>query len=456
MKHLLIFFLSILSLSSFAQVPALDDIVRNNTLTPAKVANALDASIVFTASGTNTYTINPGLGIYSGTATYASGDVFKVTFSNTNSSTTTSLNVNSEGAISMKDASGSDLAVSSIKVGSAYLLYYNGTHFRVLNMGGSSVSFGTDKQIPFMNSGGTDYLYSTNFTFNTSTKSLLVGVGNSNTSSSYGVFGDSNTITGGGWGVVGGELCTVTGGGGDLALFGLRNTTNRGSTLTWGTDCSNFAAGSVVGGYKATVTVGTNVPGVAIGIGAAATNPVLAVAGAVNISHNSAIGSGLGSNALYSAILAGTDNYIVAGANNSAIIGGNKMSMPATDTSMVYVPNLRIRSGIGTGTRNVVVNSTGYVSYSNSYTGGYVAKTANYTLTFDDYLVNCTSNSFTITLPSAVGVAGRMFIIKNTGSATTITIATTSSQTIDGSAPGTITTLDPLRVMSDGANWITF
>ncbi len=88
--------------------------------------------------------------------------------------------------------------------------------------------------------------------------------------------------------------------------------------------------------------------------------------------------------------------------------------------------------------------------------GRYRGITALRTLDATDYLVNCTANSFTVTLPTAVGITGRQYIIKNTGSSTTITIATTSSQTIDGAAPGTVTTTVPLRVMSDGANWITF
>jgi len=107
---------------------------------------------------------------------------------------------------------------------------------------------------------------------------------------------------------------------------------------------------------------------------------------------------------------------------------------------------------------DVVAAATSVLQSSGSFAAGYVAKTANYTLTIDDRLVNCTANSFTITLPTAVGITGREYIIKNTGSATTITIASTSSQTIDGSIPSTynVTTLTPLRVMSDGANWITF
>jgi len=67
-----------------------------------------------------------------------------------------------------------------------------------------------------------------------------------------------------------------------------------------------------------------------------------------------------------------------------------------------------------------------------------------------------TTGNITITLPTAVGIAGREFCIKKIDSdATTLTLATTSSQTIDGSAPGTYTTQwTVINIISDGANWI--
>lgn len=99
---------------------------------------------------------------------------------------------------------------------------------------------------------------------------------------------------------------------------------------------------------------------------------------------------------------------------------------------------------------------TSTVQVSGSFAAAYVAKTANYTLTASDRLVNCTANSFTITLPTAVGITGREYIVKNTG-AGTITLATASSQTIDGSAPGSLGAGPTVsRLMSDGANWITW
>jgi hypothetical protein len=89
----------------------------------------------------------------------------------------------------------------------------------------------------------------------------------------------------------------------------------------------------------------------------------------------------------------------------------------------------------------------------------YVFKTATYLITATDYLIDCTANSFTVTLPTAVGITGRIYEIVNSG-AGTITIATTSSQTFANVAasPTTLTLATALgksiRVMSNGANWI--
>jgi hypothetical protein len=85
----------------------------------------------------------------------------------------------------------------------------------------------------------------------------------------------------------------------------------------------------------------------------------------------------------------------------------------------------------------------------------YTSKTANYTAVANDF-VNATSNSFTVTLPTAVGVSGQSIIVLNSGSGV-ITINTTSSQTIGGVASGVLL-LDAsintwLAVTSDGANW---
>lgn len=68
-------------------------------------------------------------------------------------------------------------------------------------------------------------------------------------------------------------------------------------------------------------------------------------------------------------------------------------------------------------------------------------------------LVEVTANSVTVTLPTAVGLTGYSFVVKNTG-AGTVTLATTSAQTIDGASTKSLTQNVALTVVSNGANWI--
>lgn len=83
----------------------------------------------------------------------------------------------------------------------------------------------------------------------------------------------------------------------------------------------------------------------------------------------------------------------------------------------------------------------------------YLAKTANYTVGAFDSTIDCTANSFTVTLPTAIGIPGRTYVVKNSG-AGTITVATTSSQTIDGASTDVLAPAISRTYQSDGANWI--
>lgn len=102
-------------------------------------------------------------------------------------------------------------------------------------------------------------------------------------------------------------------------------------------------------------------------------------------------------------------------------------------------------------------NAAGTANSTTMVFGGmrptYAAKTTTYTITSTDYFVDCTSGTFTVTLPTAVGATGQEFVIKNSG-AGTITIATTSAQTIDGASTKTLSVqYGGLRLNSDGSNW---
>lgn len=71
-------------------------------------------------------------------------------------------------------------------------------------------------------------------------------------------------------------------------------------------------------------------------------------------------------------------------------------------------------------------------------------------------LLNPTGGGFTATLPTAASVAGKVYYLKNVGTNFLVaTIATTSSQTIDGVVGTTLNSPgECLWLVSDGSNWI--
>jgi hypothetical protein len=88
----------------------------------------------------------------------------------------------------------------------------------------------------------------------------------------------------------------------------------------------------------------------------------------------------------------------------------------------------------------------------------YSSKSANYTLTSTDEIiaVDASGAARTMTLPTAVSVSGATYTIKKTdSSANAVTVATTSSQTIDGSTTYSLATqYKYVTVSSNGANWL--
>ena len=78
--------------------------------------------------------------------------------------------------------------------------------------------------------------------------------------------------------------------------------------------------------------------------------------------------------------------------------------------------------GIGTTSPNSTLHTNG------SFATAYRAITALRTLDGTDYTIEVTANTFTVTLPTAVGITGRIYVITNSGSGVT-TVGTTSSQT---------------------------
>lgn len=84
----------------------------------------------------------------------------------------------------------------------------------------------------------------------------------------------------------------------------------------------------------------------------------------------------------------------------------------------------------------------------------YTARTTTYTILATDYMIDCTSGTFTVTLPpAATAGGGKVFVIKNSGTGE-ITIEGDGSETIDGGLTAVMSTQwESLTVVSDGANY---
>jgi hypothetical protein len=200
------------------------------------------------------------------------------------------------------------------------------------------------------------------------------------------------------------------------------------------------------------------------------------------------------------ASISGTTNYVPKFTSSSAIgnsqiiDNGTNLSLRTTASTYPVNINLGANSGIGffeDGTRATIIgtnqniNSTAPLQFQATqflFTNGkitlntasdngvdhlqvngsisgigfkqnYVTKTGAYTATNADYVIDCTSGTFTVTLPASSGRTGRILIIKNSG-AGVITVDGNASETIDGAATYSLAVqYATVQIMSDGTNW---
>jgi len=112
-----------------------------------------------------------------------------------------------------------------------------------------------------------------------------------------------------------------------------------------------------------------------------------------------------------------------------------------TDTHMLYVGDGSTPGGISCTGDNIL---------------NVVTKTNDYSLinTDDVVIVDGTSNSVNIDLPSAISNRGKVFYIKAVNISNIVRILSTTGGNIDGSSSYTfIQNNETIRVISDGSNW---
>ena len=83
-------------------------------------------------------------------------------------------------------------------------------------------------------------------------------------------------------------------------------------------------------------------------------------------------------------------------------------------------------------------------------------KTEDFTVGANDsvIVVDASSGTVTITLPTAVGIGGRMYTVKCIDDTNTVTVTGDGSETIDGETAQTLNQWDSMRIVSDGENWL--
>jgi hypothetical protein len=141
MKYYFLLSLVFLSFISFGQISEANEAARKHN---NRIADALDVMRAYPTTGTNTYTISIAVGSvpyvpYSGPASYAVGDIWKVIIGTTNSSSICSLNINEDSAIPLKDSNGNNFAIGGLVAGTTYSFVYDGTNFKQFGDAGIEV-----------------------------------------------------------------------------------------------------------------------------------------------------------------------------------------------------------------------------------------------------------------------------------------------------------------------------
>ena len=273
------------------------------------------------------------------------------------------------------------------------------------------------------------------------------------------------------------------------------NTTGSGNTaLGYSTSTGASATNSTALGYQANAAGYNNATALGEGATSVAANsitlgtssagtlyaPAYSTVGSVFYTSNAnglVSGSGGGtSGAILTLYSSGVPTWSSTAISGSAWqLTGNASTTPGTNyvgtsdaNALVFKTDgfeaMRILNGGGSAAGNVGINNAtpnSTLSVGGSFAVNVnTAVTSNYTLGATDFVVegSASSGSFTITLPDATTMKGRMYyVIKGDNSANTITLATTSSQVMGTYASGTLilsNQYEQIDLVSDGSNWM--
>lgn len=206
--------------------------------------------------------------------------------------------------------------------------------------------------------------------------------------------------------------------------------------------------------YDGNVGIGTDSPAGQMHIKGEYANLILeSTVGADNFfkftnGANSVFGVGSGSfniGTLTDTADTGLNNKIFSldSANGNTYLGG----IDVINNPKVFINGSTGYVGIGTTTPNSDLQVNGSLSLP------YKEIWDTYTITEDDFSINCISNTFIVTLPSAIGITGRIYNIKNTGDGI-ITVLCNGAETIDNTTSINLIKDETITIQSTGNNFI--
>jgi hypothetical protein len=136
--------------------------------------------------------------------------------------------------------------------------------------------------------------------------------------------------------------------------------------------------------------------------------------------------------------------------DGSTVITGDYLPLSG---GTVFGPTI-FTSGLTANTLNVSgLTQTSGITSTGGVTFKQVTINSSYTATTSDYIIDVTGGTFNVTLPSAVGIQGRLLVVKNNGGGA-VTVQPILGQNIDDKPFVILGETNTIQLASNGSNWI--
>ncbi len=142
-------------------------------------------------------------------------------------------------------------------------------------------------------------------------------------------------------------------------------------------------------------------------------------------------------------------------AGNVATLAGNGVGFIATNSAMYMKTPEQLASTTSNGEVLTLINSSsGETEFRDPNVRTIINVSATHTILPSDDIINVTANSTSTQLPTAVGITGKHYTLKNSGTGLA-QLDAQFGENIDNSGLFILSQWQSVTVVSDGVNWIT-